>query len=156
MAGRNYTELKKIYCKEDFDNLSRRVTETYARSLSEYSQTQLARDFNITVSCARKLIDYAIEYAIVSKKMSDYVLEKAIKTQQRNHPQAGGSSIEHHKKLIRMREEHIATSFPELRIAEIVSYYIENNFEDVAKKFGLESNRVGVLLIERAIVTVLP
>ena len=76
--ARGIKELKKQFedKPEEFNKIAKRVTENYVNSLQEYSQEQIAKDFNITTSTVRKLMDYAIIEALVKANYKVYEVSK--------------------------------------------------------------------------------
>ena len=151
---RSYSTVKKEYDSEGLRKLAKKLTETYVNSDLEYSQTQVAEDNNVTVSCLRKLMDLAISEAIVSRKTAERVERKSIANQQRKHSEAGGSSVKHHKHLMDMRNEYIVKMLTVTEVEEIVKSAVarEEQFEnvlDIYKK--LETKRVLYLVFERAV-----
>ena len=157
MAGRSFTELEKQYAGryDDFCSLAKRVTETYSRSLREYSQSQIAKDFDLSTSAVRKMMDFAIVNALVTKQTAEYVMQKAIENQQRNHPEAGASTVSHHNELMGKRYEVIAYSLPRDEVKKIVEDAVEANgrsLADTAKRFQLESMKELQYVLERGII----
>lgn len=154
--ARGIKKIKKEYegRNQEFERFAKKVTCNYAESKQEYSQDQIAKDFEITVSCVRKLLDYAITNALVSRDVAVQVMEKSIANQQRKHPEAGGTSLRHHKELMKKRDEYIAKSYKPADIQEIVDdvVYESRNLDDVVKRFHIESKIILKKLLERAIV----
>lgn len=152
--ARNYTDLKQQLNIEDFETLAKKVTKAYGNSKIEYTQSEVAKDFDVTTQAVRKLMDYAIINCIVSKDYSVKVLNKLIENQQRKHQEAGGSSIRHHNELMKKRDDVIANSYDEYYILEIVNYWLYEaiDFTDVIHRFNIESERILKLLLQRGIV----
>lgn len=154
--ARGIRKLKQEYAgrQKEFEEFARKVTENYARSMQEYSQELVAKDFDVSVSTLRWLMDYAIEEALVTIDVAIYVAQKSIHNQQKKHPEAGGTSIRHHKELIKKREQKIAERFPEYEIELIVFEVLHGGeeIENVIKKYSVESERVYKLLLKRAVI----
>lgn len=154
--ARGIRKLKQEYAgrQKEFEEFARKVTENYARSMQEYSQELVAKDFDVSVSTLRWLMDYAIEEALVTLDVAIYVAQKSIHNQQKKHPEAGGTSIKHHKELIKKREQKIAERFPEYEIELIVFEVLHGGeeIENVIKKYSIESERVYKLLLKRAVI----
>ena len=154
--ARGIRKLKQEYDgrQKEFEEFARKVTENYARSMQEYSQELVAKDFDVSVSTLRWLMDYAIEEALVTLDVAIYAAQKSIHNQQKKHPEAGGTSIRHHKELIKKREQKIAERFPEYEIELIVFEVLHGGeeMENVIKKYSIESERVYKLLLKRAVI----
>ena len=154
--ARGIRELKKEYegKQEEFNRIAKKVTENYANSFYEYSQEQIAKDFDISTTAVRKLMDYAIEEALVSKNTVIGVARKSIANQQRKHPEAGGTSIRHHKELIKKREKKLVENWPEFVIESIVFEVLHKaqNAESIMKSYNIESERIYRKLLERAVI----
>lgn len=104
--NRTFKQLEKEKTLEELNRFAREVTQQYATSGLKYSQTNAAKDNRLTPKGFRDLMDYAIVTAQVSLRTAILVQNKAIQNQQRKAREAGGSSIEHHKDLIKQREEY--------------------------------------------------
>ena len=151
--GRSFTEIKKEYGYDakKIGELAKKVTEIYANSKQEYSQSQVAKQFNLSVACLRKLMDYAIVTNAVTITIARKVMEKAISNQQRMHAEAGGTTITHHNELMRQREDYIVMSFNNEEVKAIVeSALYDKNFEKTMNKFKIEK-RIVQKVLERAI-----
>ena len=151
--GRSFTDIKKEYGfdAKKIGELAKKVTETYANSKEEYSQSQVAKQFDISVVCLRKLMDYAIITNAVSITKATQVMEKSIRNQQRMHAEAGGTSIAHHNELMRQREDYIVMSFNNEQIKAIVkSAVTDPYFRKTTERFNIEK-RVVQKVLERAI-----
>lgn len=154
MAARSYSRLKKEVSKEEFDRMAKKITEKYVSTEQEYSQTEVAKDFNVTVDCVRKMMDYAIVWGLVTRKVAVKVNEKAISNQQRKCAEAGGSSKRHHQQLIEQREDNLASLISESKVFQIAKYAIQNpekDFEKAQKQFCLESKRHMYNIFRRSI-----
>ena len=154
MTGKSYAKLKKELSKEAFERTAKKITEKYASTEVEYSQTEVAKDFNVTVDCVRKMMDYAIVWGLVSRKVAIRVNEKAISNQQRKCSEAGGSSTRHHNQLIEQREDNLASLISESKVFQIAKHAIqnpENDFEKTKKQFDLESKRHMYKIFKRSI-----
>ena len=154
MAGRTYKELKND--SYGFVRIAKQVTYRYAETQKEYSQAQVAEEFDLSESCVRKLMDYAIVNSLVPRITAQKVMNKSIENQQRKHPEAGGTSITHHQKLILERDENIAQKMNKERIKFIVesAVALDRNqpYSDLVKALNLESMKVLQFIFERAIV----
>ena len=154
MAGRTYKELKND--SYGFVRIAKEVTYRYANTQKENSQSEVAEEFNLSESCVRKLMDYAIINSLVPRITAQKVMNKSIENQQRKHPEAGGTSITHHQNLIREREENIAQKMNKERIKFIVesAVALERNqpYSDLVKVLNLESMKVLQFIFERAII----
>ena len=154
MAARSYTRLKNELSKEQFDSMAKKITEKYASTEIVYSQTEVAKDFDVTVDCVRKMMDYAIVWGLVTRKVAILVNEKAISNQQRKCSEAGGSSKRHHEQLIEQREDNLAGLISESKVSQIAKFAIqnpENDFAKAQKQFGLESKRHMYNIFRRSI-----
>lgn len=153
--GRGIRALKKQYegNVNAFDSIAKKATEEYANSLPEYSQEQVAADFDITTSCLRNLMDYAIIESIVTREIADGVLRKSVLNQQKKHPEAGGTSIKHHRDLIKQREDKKAGELDIFTIDMAVSEYLygTGDINVVINTYKLESKKIFNLVLKRAI-----
>lgn len=155
--ARNYTEVKKEY-GDDLGDFAKKITEIYVRSALEYSQSQLAKDNDITLSCVRRLMDYAISEGKVSREYAEKVMQKSIANQQRKHAEAGGSSIRHHNELMEQRNESIAKKLDIFEVEDIIKSAIalEDDFELVLDSYQkLECKRALYKVFERAITSLI-
>ena len=154
--GRGIRALKKEYegRSDEYNQLAKKATEMYSRSDPEYSQEQVAENVNVTVSCLRDLMDYAIVESIVSRNIAEGVVRKSVYNQKRKHPDAGATSIKHHQDLIKKREENRAEKFDSFDI-DMIIYDILSDAKDVDEViafYKIESRREYSLIIERAII----
>lgn len=151
--GRTFKQLEKEKSLRDLNDFAKKVTESYALSIPEYSLKNLAADNNLTLKGARDLMDYAIVTAQVSKEIATKVLEKTIRNQQRKVKNAGGSSIQHHKRLIRLRDKYLADNCARVKIMEVAKEIATSNksISSITRKHNLESEGVTKWLLERAI-----
>lgn len=152
---RTFRQLEKEKSLQELNQFSRKVTEIYATSIKEYSQTNVANDNNLTVKCLRQLMDYAISTALVSTDIASKVLEKTMTNQQRNNKEAGSSSIMHHKKLIKQRIEFVSYSYPKVEVCKIAEDIANNpskTIDHFTRKYGIESEKVTKKLLERSII----
>jgi len=124
--ARSFKQLEKEKNLEQLCDFAKKVTELYATSPKEYSQPNVAQDNNLTEKALRKLMDYAIQTAQVSLEIAEKVLEKSIQNQQRKHLEAGGSSMQHHKKLMKQRVEFIAYGYTNAEIRKIAADIANN------------------------------
>ena len=157
MAGENRT-FKQVQKEKTFDDLNRfakAVTEAYAKSDIAYSQTNAAQDNHLTKKGLRDLMDYAIVTALVSREICDKVLEKAISNQRQKAQEAGGTSIRHHKDLMRKREDYLLGTYTRTGIARLTKEIADNPFCSIhyfTQKYNIESDRLTKKILERAIV----
>lgn len=153
--ARTFNQLKKQKTFEEFNEFSKEITELYATTPIEYSQNNVAKDNNLTVKTVRKVMDYAIETAQVTLDIVTLVLNKLIQNQQRKAQEAGGSSINHHKELMRVRVEYLAGSYLNQEVNKIATDIASNfaySIHQFTKKYNIESERVTKRILERAIV----
>ena len=154
MAGRTFKELQVD--SYSFVKLSKEITTKYANTQKEYSQSQVAEEYDLSESCVRKLMDYAIINSLVPRVTAIKVMNKAIENQQRNHPEAGGTSITHSNELIKLREEQIAKAIHRERVKMIVEMAVgldkSKDYKELVDLLNLESMRVFQLILERGIV----
>lgn len=151
---RTFKMVAKEKSPEELNRFAKEVTELYANSVMEYSQKNLAKDNNLTVQGARDVMDYAIVMVLVSRETASKVLMKAISNQRSKNQGAGGSSLMHHRKLIRQREEYLANAFSRAEVkkmAEDFARQTQKPISDFARKYKLESERVIRLILHRAI-----
>lgn len=151
---RTFKQLQKEKNLQELNEFARKVTERYATSEKEYSQKNVAEDNNLTQKGLRELMDYAIITANVTIEVSNKVLEKSIKNQQRKEKEAGGSSISHHKKLMRKRAEFIVYSYLPSEIKKIAADVANNPMYSIQYfkiKYKIESEKVMKLILQRAI-----
>lgn len=151
--GRTFKQLEKEKSLRDLNDFAKKVTESYALSIPEYSLKNLAADNNLTLKGARDLMDYAIVTAQVSREIATKVFEKTIRNQQRKVKNAGGSSIQHHKRLIRLRDKYLADNCARVKIMEVAKEIATSNksISSITRKHNLESEGVTKWLLERAI-----
>lgn len=153
--NRTFKQLEKQKTFEELNCFAKEVTEKYATSPIEYSQSNAARDNHLTVKGLRDLMDYAIVTAQVSLNTAILVKNKAIQNQQRKAREAGGSSIVHHEDLIRQRENFLMTAFSRTetrKIAEDIACNPSKPLHYFTKKYRLESDRMIKLLLKKSIV----
>ena len=151
---RTFKQLQKEKNLQELNEFARKVTQRYATSEKEYSQKNVAEDNNLTQKGLRELMDYAIITANVNIEVSNKVLEKSIKNQQRKEKEAGGSSISHHKKLMRKRAEFIVYSYLPSEIKKIAADVANNPMYSIQYfkiKYKIESEKVMKLILQRAI-----
>ena len=151
---RTFKQLQKEKNLQELNEFARKVTQRYATSEKEYSQKNVAEDNNLTQKGLRELMDYAIITANVTIEVSNKVLEKSIKNQQRKEKEAGGSSISHHKKLMRKRAEFIVYSYLPSEIKKIAADVANNPMYSIQYfkiKYKIESEKVMKLILQRAI-----
>lgn len=148
----------KQLCKEmnlyELNDFAKQVTEAYALSILEYSQKNVAADNHLTLKGLRDLMDYAIIMALVSREIAIKVFEKAIRNQQRKVYNAGSTSVQHYKKIIRLREKHLSETYSRIQIRDI-AISVATSKEPLSyftKIYDLESDGVLRWILERAIV----
>ena len=73
--NRTFKQLQKEKSLEELNSFSKQVTEAYALSINEYSQTNAAIDNHLTKKGLRDLMDYAIVIAVVRRDIATKVLE---------------------------------------------------------------------------------
>lgn len=156
MEGKNRTfkQLQKEKNLQDLNEFAKQVTETYASTPLEYSQTNASADNHLTKKGLRDLMDYAIVTALVSRETASKILEKTIQNQQRKTQDAGSSSIQHHQKIIRLREKYLSDNYSRIQIHDMAISIAASNkpLSYFAKKYNLESDGVIKWMLERAIV----
>ncbi len=152
---RTFKQLQEENSIEKFQYLAKAVTEQYATSAMEYSQTNIARDNRITKKALRQLMDYAIITNLVSLEIASKVLEKALQNQKIKSQEAGGTSIRHHKELIKRREDFLLGAYTKAEIEKIANDiasqygYAIHHF---TQKYQIESDRLTKKILERSIV----
>lgn len=152
--ARTFKKLAKEKNFEDFNRFAKEVTMAYATSPITYSQSNVAMDNNLTKKGLRDLMDYAIINNLVSKDTAIQILNKSIQNQQRKANEAGGSSIKHHKELMKKREKFLAYTYSRLEVNDISSDIANNSSETISyftRKYNIESDRVTKEILERAI-----
>lgn len=152
---RTFKQLQKEKSFQELNEFAKNVTQKYATSQKEYSQSNVAEDNNLTLKGLRELMDYAIINSLVSIEIADKVLKKSIQNQQRKNEEAGGSSISHHKKLIKKRAELIVYSYLPSEIRKIATDFANNPMYSIQHfkiKYKIESEKVMKLILQRAIV----
>lgn len=152
---RTFKQLQKEKSFQELNEFAKNVTQKYATSQKEYSQSNVAEDNNLTLKGLRELMDYAIINSLVSIEIADKVLKKSIQNQQRKNEEAGGSSISHHKKLIKKRAELIVYSYLPSEIRKIATDFANNPMYSIQHfkiKYKVESEKVIKLILQRAIV----
>lgn len=152
---RTFKQLSKEKTYAELMDFSKKITELYANSESMYSQSKIAEENNVTRKCLRDLMDYAIVMSLVSKPICDKVLEKAVCNQRNKIPESGWSSLEHHRELIKRREELLLNSFfePEIyRIANDIAENFDCSISEFTIKYNIESDSITRKILERAII----
>lgn len=152
---RTFKQLQKEKDLQELNTFARKVTEAYATSEREYSQRNVAQDNNLTQKALRDLMDYAIITDLVSIEIAEKVLKKSIENQQRKSQEAGGSSISHHKELMKKRVNFIAYFYLPVEIERIASDVANNprySIDHFKEKYNIESGKVMKLILQRAIV----
>ena len=151
---RTFCKLKKEKSLEELNHFAKEVTERYATSTHEYSQKNVAMDNNLTKHGLRDLMDYAIKYPLVSLEIADKVLYKAMKNQQGKGEIAGGTSINHHKDLIRIRNKNLLGSYLDSEVKRIAEDVASNPLMSTSyftEKYEIESDTLTKKILERAI-----
>lgn len=92
--GRTWTQLKKAYenLPENFDNLCKKIYETYARSDYFTDIKAICSQFTIAPSCFSRIQDYVIIEDLVSDDTINLAETKAVRNQQTHHQLAGKST----------------------------------------------------------------
>ncbi len=157
MAGeyRTFKQLQKEKTFEELNSFAKSVTEAYAKSGMAYSQTNTAKDNNLTKKGLRDVMDYAIVTALVSRETCEQVLQKAISNQRQKAQETGSSSITHHKELIRRREEFLLNAYASTEVEKIAKDIAENSSYSIqyfTVKNNIESERLTKSILKRAIV----
>ena len=155
VKARTFKQLEKEKSFEEFNRFAKAITEAYANSTTEYSQTSAAIDNRVTKEAFRKLMDYAITMALVSIQTAENVLNKAKYNQQRKTQEAGGSSINHHNDLMRKRVDYLVGGYLNAQINTIATDIANNHLYTIGhfcKKYDIESEILAKKLLERAIV----
>lgn len=153
--ARTFKQLEKEKSFEEFNRFAKAVTEAYANSTTEYSQTSAAMDNHVTKKAFRKLMDYAIVTALVSIETAENVLNKAKYNQQRKTQEAGANSIIHHKELMKKRVDYLVGGYLDAEINRIATDIADNHLYSIGhfcKKYDIESEILAKRLLERAIV----
>lgn len=153
--ARTFKQLQKEKTLQDLNRFAKEVTELYAKSVIEYTQSKVAKDNNLTPKGLRDLMDYAIVTALVTRETENLVLAKAMENQRRKRQEAGASSLEHYYRLIKEREEYLAQFFSKVevkKIAEHIAKVPSMSISYFTQKYKIESDRITRLLLRRAIV----
>lgn len=155
VKARTFKQLEKEKTFKELNCFAKKVTEAYATSSIEYSQTNAAMDNHLTKKGLRDLMDYAIKTALVSLDTAVLVLNKATQNQQRKAQEAGGSSINHHKQLMKVRVEYLACGYLSADINDIatdIATDFSHSIVHFTRKYNIESEAVTRRILERAIV----
>ena len=157
MAGeyRTFKQLQKEKTFEELNSFAKSVTEAYAKSGMAYSQTNTAKDNNLTKKGLRDVMDYAIVTALVSRETCEQVLQKAISNQRQKAQEAGGTSISHHKELMKKREELLLSAYTRAEVEKIANDIAQNpsySIHHFTVKSNIESDRLTKSILKRAIV----
>jgi len=152
---RTFKQLQKEKTLEELNHFAKEVTELYARSVIEYTQSKVARDNKLTITGLRDLMDYAIVTAVVTRETANLILAKAMENQRRKRQDAGASSLEHYQKLIKEREDYLAQFFSRVEVKKITEHIANAPSMSISyftKAYKIESDRLTKLLLKRAIV----
>lgn len=153
--ARTANQVKKEKTLEEYNRFAKEVTERVAKSEDACTQKDIARDNNLTPKGLRDLMDYAIITAQVSLETAILVKNKAIRNQQKKAFEAGGSSIIHHRNLIKKREKYLLSGISKAEINEIAEYFANNTsktISQITEKFHLESDHMTRVILKKAIV----
>ena len=86
---RTFKQLQKEKTLQELKHFAKEVTELYARSVIEYTQSKVARDNKLTIKGLRDLMDYAIVTAVVTRETANLVLAKQWKIKEENRKMQG-------------------------------------------------------------------
>lgn len=155
IEARTFKELKKEKSADEFNRFAKEVTELYANSVLEYSQTNVARDNRLSKKALREVMDYAIKIALVSLDTAKLVLNKSIKNQQRKAKDAGGSSINHNNIIINERAKYLAKAYNTGTVDKIATDIATDTSKELSyftRKYEIESDQLTKRILERSII----
>ncbi len=153
--ARTYTQLQKEKNFEELNHFEIKVLERYAISDYVVSQADVARDNNITLSCFKRMKEDAIMHGYISRELVEAIRNKATTKSEMRINQSAGKCIFYYEKLIKQREEFLATTIPRSQIkhiAEDVANNPSNSIKYFKNKYNFESNRLVRLILKIAIV----
>ena len=152
---RTFRQLTKEKSVDELNEFAKEVTELYANEDLLYSQTNAARDNNLTKKALRDLMDYAITLSLVSRQTCNKVLEKSINNQRRKAKESGGSSLLHHKKIMQKREDFLFSTYfsPDIYlIANDIAKNPSQSIHEFTIKYGIESDKITKRILEKSII----
>lgn len=156
--ARTYTQLQKEKSLEELKEFEIKVLERYATSGYVVSQTDVARDNNITPNCFKRIKEDAIIHGYISREMAQAIRNKAVNKSERRIQQSGGKCVLYYERLIREREEFLVTGISKVQIKDIAEDVANNPSKPITyfkKKYDLESDRLVRLILKIAIVEVI-
>ena len=99
-------------------------------------------------------MDHAIIINLVTRETAEKVLEKTMQNQKRKSKQAGGTSIQHHKEIIRKREEYLLYMYSRMEVKQIATDIAINPSQPLqhfTRNYRIESDNLTKKILERAI-----
>lgn len=153
--ARTYTQLQKEKSLEELKEFEIKVLERYATSDYVVSQTDVARDNNITRSCFERIKKDAIIYGYISREMAQAIRNKAVTKSEMRIQQSAGKCILYYERLIREREKFLVTAISKVQIKGIAEDVANNPSKPITyfkKKYDLESDHLVRLILKIAIV----
>lgn len=153
--ARTYTQLEKEKSFHELKDFEVKVLERYATSDYVVSQADVARDNNITLSCFKRMKEDAIIHGYISRELVEAIRNKAVTKSERRVQQSAGKCVLYYERLIKQREEFLATAISKVQIKGIAEDVANNDSKPIKyfkKKYNLESDCLVRLLLKIAIV----
>ena len=148
--ARTFRSLQPTLSVRDFAELAKDVAESYANSDDNYSKTELASEFDLTVDTVSKFMDYAVEHYLVSDATVDDMEQKSIRNQRRHSPdKSAEGTIAHYKLLRKKRVEFAICELDDEKIKKISEEFAnetEKTKGDIAIRYGLTKQIIDIVL----------
>ena len=152
---RTFKQLQEEKSFQELNEFSKEVTEHYANTPIENSQSAVAENNRITIKALRDLMDMAIKTALVSYETANKSYQKCMENQKRKEESAGGTSYQHHQKLLKQRTEFLVMGYARSeikKIAEDIANHPREKLVNFQRKYQLESSNLLKQLLQRSIV----
>lgn len=155
MNKRTFKDLKKTMTEEQLAKFCKKIAEEYAKSDSQFARTYFTNQYNITVSCYYKMLEYAVVENLIENGIVTKMMNKAIANQRLHSNGEGGlsSNIKYQKMLVK-RNKKVLDSFDDENIKKLALDFADNpdiGKQDLAAAYGI-TPRILEKLLEKAIV----
>lgn len=151
---RSFKQLEKSFvtCNE-FNKFCKNLTEEYANSEAQFARSYFTENYNISVDCYYKVLEYAVVTNLVEDITVTKMMNKAVSNQNLHQNGAGGSSIAKYARMYTKRCQYIAITFTDKEIKRMALDFGDNpdiSKADLAASYGI-ARKVLELLLVRAI-----
>lgn len=148
---RSFSQLKKEKEFKEFCSFCKKVTEEYANSEAQFSESYFTEHHNISQSCFRKVIKYAIETNLVEDEIVFKAMEKSAKNSESHSKGSGGRSRANYEKMYTHKCQYIAMLVPKEKIEKAVIAFADNpdiSKKDIATAYGWNRKTFEILLVK--------